>query len=728
MLFLRTAQRHRLLRPVDSGLGTCKLVSFCLIHDIHRFKEIPCRRYSGTPQPNTNAHRHVKLPLSPEEIELFSMLTSFVKDKKLGTTVRVAGGWVRDKLLGLAGKHDIDIALDNITGKDFATALNAWNSITLRASTLTDAAKTLDPRTGLPIVHFAVIKSNPEQSKHLETATARLGKFSIDFVQLRTDEYNAASRVPTIKFGTPLQDALRRDLTINALFYNVNSGAVEDFTGLGLQDLAKGRICTPLAPLTTLQDDPLRALRAIRFACRLGFDVSEELAAAARDCSVHEALDTKVSRERIYLEVKQMLSQAAPEAAARAAVLLAQLGLLSVVFVLPRATADGLYVRRREGSAGPENAQDVARFIEQFHVRGVNTLLLQTALATSAPTANPQSLYTAELRQLQHLTLSATETTKRVESNAEATPEAIKLLEKSRASDRDILNVSSRTAALVLAAGAWECSPPRRKGGKPMPVSEFILSYSLKMSNEYYAVVHNIIEAVPKFRAMLENLLTYNNRHGSQGPHAMHRPPLGNTLVASRDLSYSVTKYKCLDRETLGLAMREAGPTYVSAVELAVADMLLDALVASQVDASSSQNPTAVTKDLLQGLQDMLSVTLFGTNYSLSSAFHPRDSCGFYENLLSGPHVKETFGDEVLAAGRDLLHGIQALELTADYNAPPLLNGQQLKKRFSSTPNGPVFGEIMKEIVRWTVATPKCARTEEALIAHLKEVFKGILY
>ena len=68
-------------------------------------------------------------------------------------------------------------------------------------------------------------------------------------VNLRSEEYAADSRVPVIEIGTPEQDAMRRDLTFNSLFYNINTGLIEDLTGKGLNDL-KEKICrTPLEPL-----------------------------------------------------------------------------------------------------------------------------------------------------------------------------------------------------------------------------------------------------------------------------------------------------------------------------------------------------------------------------------------------------------------------------------------------------------------------------------------------
>ena len=115
----------------------------------------------------------------PDEDELFTALRAVVHDESLGTTIRVAGGWVRDKLLGVRGKEDIDIALDNMAGKDFALILNTWYE-----------------GKGLKAFKIGVIQQNPEKSKHLETATVQLGKFSVDFVNLRTETYAENSRIP----------------------------------------------------------------------------------------------------------------------------------------------------------------------------------------------------------------------------------------------------------------------------------------------------------------------------------------------------------------------------------------------------------------------------------------------------------------------------------------------------------------------------------------------------
>ena len=136
--------------------------------------------------------------------------------------------------------------------------------------------------TGEKKHNFGVIKANSEKSKHLETATIKVDGQEIDLVNLRSEKYAEDSRVPTIEMGTPEEDALRRDLTFNSLFYNINEAKVEDFTGKGIDDLREGICRTPLPPVQTFLDDPLRVLRAIRFANRFEFEVVPELIAAAK--------------------------------------------------------------------------------------------------------------------------------------------------------------------------------------------------------------------------------------------------------------------------------------------------------------------------------------------------------------------------------------------------------------------------------------------------------------
>lgn len=159
--------------------------------------------------------------------------------------------------------NDLDIALTTASGHAFALGF-------------VDFLKTC----GVPTTTVGKVAANPDQSKHLETGTTRIMGLECDFVGLRSETY-ADSRIPTtIRLGTPLEDASRRDLTINALFYNVHNQQVEDHTGLGLDDLRDKVARTPLPPRQTFQDDPLRVLRCIRFASRLDLTISPEVQAA----------------------------------------------------------------------------------------------------------------------------------------------------------------------------------------------------------------------------------------------------------------------------------------------------------------------------------------------------------------------------------------------------------------------------------------------------------------
>ena len=106
--------------------------------------------------------------------------------------------------------------------------------------------------------------------------------------------------------GTPLEDAYRRDLTINSLFYNINTNTIEDFTMRGIDDLRNQIIRTPLPPFETFMEDPLRILRTIRFATRYGFIIEPSIIQAAKEPDIENALSRKVSKERVGVEVLKM--------------------------------------------------------------------------------------------------------------------------------------------------------------------------------------------------------------------------------------------------------------------------------------------------------------------------------------------------------------------------------------------------------------------------------------
>lgn len=132
---------------------------------------------------------------------------------------------------------------------------------------------------------------------------------------MKSEEYTENSRIPTMKFGMAKENAYRRDLTINSLFYKINTGLVEDLTDRGIKDLKSGKIVRPLPARVTFLDDPLRVLRAIRFGARFGFTLDEELNEAASSEEVKVALGGKISREQIGNEIESMISGSEPVSA-----------------------------------------------------------------------------------------------------------------------------------------------------------------------------------------------------------------------------------------------------------------------------------------------------------------------------------------------------------------------------------------------------------------------------
>ncbi|KAG2320977.1 hypothetical protein Bca52824_014190 [Brassica carinata] len=255
-----------------------------------------------------------KIEITEKEREIFDRLLGTLRFCNLDTQLRVAGGWVRDKLLG-RDSDDIDIAIDNMYGSEFLDKLKEYLA-----------------SRGEQVQGDTVIERNPDQSKHLETAKMRIYNQWIDFVNLRSEKYTENSRIPTMKFGTPKEDAYRRDLTINSLFYNINTGSIEDLTERGIDDLKSGRIVTPLPAKATFLDDPLRVLRAIRFGARFSFALDEELKQDAASEEVRVALGEKISRERIGNEIDLMISGNGPVSAVT---YLSHLKLFGVVFAFP---------------------------------------------------------------------------------------------------------------------------------------------------------------------------------------------------------------------------------------------------------------------------------------------------------------------------------------------------------------------------------------------------------
>jgi len=235
--------------------------------------------------------------LTDDEKELFSIIRDVIKIYTPTTQAFAVGGWTRDKLIGIPS-DDVDIMISNVSGEDFA--------------------RLVTKHMGVKDAH--TIKANPEKTKNITTSKAYIplssGKIQeTDFAQARTEVYKADSRVPDLMPATPQEDAKRRDLTINSLFYNITENKLEDFTGMGIKDIISDTIRTPEEPLKTFSDDPLRIFRVIRFSAKYNGKIDPETYKAMTDPSLRDQIKQKISKERIGQEFIKMLKNPNPEVA-----------------------------------------------------------------------------------------------------------------------------------------------------------------------------------------------------------------------------------------------------------------------------------------------------------------------------------------------------------------------------------------------------------------------------
>jgi poly(A) polymerase len=214
--------------------------------------------------------------------------------------VFLVGGFVRDRLRGVAGK-DIDLVA---VGSDGIELLRG-----------------MARRYGW---------AAPQQFERFGTGQIRGDGYVIEVVRARSESYDPESRKPEVQPGTLEQDVWRRDFTINALCQTF-TGRVIDITGKGIDDLRGGVLRTPLAAGDTFAEDPLRMFRAARFVAQLGFTLAAGMIEAMR-AQAHRA--SILSVERISEELRKLLQSPHPKAGFD---VLRDGGLLDVV--LPEITA-----------------------------------------------------------------------------------------------------------------------------------------------------------------------------------------------------------------------------------------------------------------------------------------------------------------------------------------------------------------------------------------------------
>lgn len=244
------------------------------------------------------------------EHPLFKLVSETARE--LGVRAFVIGGYVRDCFLGCPSKDiDIVVQMPGQAGHDGVAGHEVRPGILL--------AEAVAAKCGAKVSVF----------RSFGTAMLKYHGVEVEFVGARKESYQRDSRKPIVEDGTLEEDQLRRDFTINAMALSLQEedfGALVDPFG-GIRDLAAGIIRTPQDPEQTYSDDPLRMLRAIRFAARLStpeqsFTIVPESLQAMKNMA--ERLQI-LSRERIVEEVNKMLMTAHP---AMAFELMEQTGLL----------------------------------------------------------------------------------------------------------------------------------------------------------------------------------------------------------------------------------------------------------------------------------------------------------------------------------------------------------------------------------------------------------------
>src|SRR5690606_6284786 len=212
--------------------------------------------------------------------KIFDVISKAAED--LGIKTYVIGGFVRDLILERGEPKDVDVVA-------------VGNGIELARK-----VSELLPR-----------KPKVQVFKNYGTAMLKAYDLEIEFVGARKESYSAESRNPAVKTGTLEDDQNRRDFTINAMAISLNEatfGALLDPFN-GLEDLKIKTIRTPLNPEITYSDDPLRMLRAIRFASQLNFRIEKESLEAIR---VNRERIKIISRERIVDELNKILLSPKP--------------------------------------------------------------------------------------------------------------------------------------------------------------------------------------------------------------------------------------------------------------------------------------------------------------------------------------------------------------------------------------------------------------------------------
>jgi poly(A) polymerase len=275
--------------------------------------------------------------------KIFETLSTVVTTEKV--QAYVIGGWVRDCILKRDHPDkDIDIV---VIGSGIEIAKKA--------------ARKIHPGTKVSVF------------KSFGTAMFRNLEYEIEFVGARKESYDRNSRKPVVEDGTLEDDQKRRDFTINTLAISINKETYGEFLDPfgGLDDLKKKIIRTPLEPDKTFSDDPLRMMRAIRFATQLNFTIEEKTFNSIKENAERIKI---VSAERVVTELNKIIMSSHPS---KGFILLEKAGLLRIVFP----ELDNLKgVETKEGKAHKDNFHHSIKVLDNISKNTDNLWLRWAAL------------------------------------------------------------------------------------------------------------------------------------------------------------------------------------------------------------------------------------------------------------------------------------------------------------------------------------------------------------
>jgi tRNA nucleotidyltransferase/poly(A) polymerase len=283
----------------------------------------------------------MQIEIKANEKKLFEQLRD--AGEQLAYPTYVIGGYVRDKILNRPSK-DIDIVCVG-SGIELAQQL----------------AKQLKPKPKVVVY------------KRFGTAMLHTKGIELEFVGARKESYRQDSRKPIVEDGSLEDDQNRRDFTINALAISLNKadyGQIVDPFG-GLEHLEQKLIKTPLAPDVTFSDDPLRMLRAIRFATQLQFEIDPEALAAIQRQKERISI---ISQERITTELQKIMAAPKPSIGYK---LLFDTGLLALIFPALHAMHG---VEYKNGQAHKDNFYHTLQVLDNVAERSDNIWLRWVAV------------------------------------------------------------------------------------------------------------------------------------------------------------------------------------------------------------------------------------------------------------------------------------------------------------------------------------------------------------